>query len=47
LPARHLLTPCFHPKVENVVQVQIRKQRRNDSPYAKGNLTFERRLKYR
>ena len=47
LPARHLLTPCFHPKVEYVMQVQIRKQRRDDSPYAKGNFTFERRLKYR
>src|SRR5580698_5388828 len=28
LPARHFLTPCFHPKVKDVMQIQIRKQRR-------------------
>ena len=29
---RHLLTPCFHPKVEDVMQVHIRKQRRDHRP---------------
>src|SRR3984957_15375684 len=32
LPARHFLAPCFHPKVEDVMQVQIRKQRRDHRP---------------
>jgi hypothetical protein len=39
--------PLHNPLVEYVMQVDIGKQRRDDSPNAKDNLTFERRLKYR
>ena len=38
---------ALKPKVEHVMQVDVAQQRRNDSPYAKDNLTFERILKYR
>ena len=31
-----------HPYVERVVQKEIRQERANDSPYAKGNFSFER-----
>ena len=31
-----------HPSIEGVVQVEIRQQRRNYSPNAKGNFQFER-----
>jgi hypothetical protein len=47
LPARHFPPPCFHPKVENVVKIHIGQQRRNDSPNAKDNFEFERRLQFR
>ena len=39
LPARYLPSPCLCPKVENVVQIHVCQQRRNDSPNAKDNLT--------
>jgi hypothetical protein len=32
----------LYPKIENVMQVRIREQRRNHAPYTKGNFQFER-----
>jgi hypothetical protein len=43
----HSLAPGFYPQVENVVQVHVGEQRRNDSPNAKDNFEFERRLAFR
>ena len=31
-----------HPRVERIMQEQIRQERTNYSPYAKGNFSFER-----
>jgi len=36
-----VLPPVLYPKIENVMQVNVREQRRNHSPYAKGNFQFE------
>src|SRR5262249_11153773 len=47
IASRHFLAPGFDPEVEHVMQVHVGEQRRTDSTYAKGNLTFERILKYR
>jgi hypothetical protein len=41
------LPPVLDPQIEDVMKEDVRQQRRNDSPYAKDNLTFERILKYR
>jgi hypothetical protein len=41
------LSPLVRPEIQRIVQVDVRQQGRNDSPYAKDNLTFERILKYR
>jgi len=41
------LPPSLDPQIQHIMQIDIRQQRRDDSPYAKGNLTFERILKYR
>ena len=32
----------LHPHIERIMQEQIRQERTNDSPYAKGNFSFER-----
>jgi hypothetical protein len=39
---RILPAPDVHPKIECVVQVYIREERRNHAPYTKGNFQFER-----
>jgi hypothetical protein len=42
LALRMLPAPDVHPEIETVVQVNIREERRNHSPYTKGNFEFER-----
>jgi hypothetical protein len=37
-----LSTPCLSPQIEDVMEVDIRQQRRCHSPYTKGNFEFER-----
>ncbi len=44
--AHHLEAAVLHLLVQRI-QVNVRQQRTDDSPYAKDNLTFERILKYR
>jgi hypothetical protein len=38
IASRALFAPDVHPQVEHVMQIDIREQRRNDSPNAKDNL---------
>ena len=45
--ASRLLSPLIRPEIQHVMQVHVRQQGRDDSSYAKDNLTFERILKYR
>jgi hypothetical protein len=42
-----LFPPVLNPKIEGVVQVDIRQQRRNDGLNAKDNFEFERVAAYR
>ena len=39
---RDVRTPSRHPHVERIMQKQIRQDGAYDSPYAKGNFSFER-----
>jgi hypothetical protein len=32
VPGRNLLPPCVHPQIEGIVQIDVRKQRRNTAP---------------
>jgi hypothetical protein len=41
----HFFCPFQH--LVNLIEVQITEQRRNYSPNAKGNFSFERLLRYR
>jgi hypothetical protein len=43
----HFLAPSFYPQVENVMQIRVGEQWRSDSPNAKDNFAFERRLAFR
>jgi hypothetical protein len=47
IAAGHFVSPCLYPQVEYVVQVDVCQQGRNDSPDAKDNFEFERRLGFR
>jgi hypothetical protein len=42
LPGRVMRPPLLNPQIEDVVQVNIRQQRRCHSPNAKGNFQFDR-----
>src|SRR5450631_3364790 len=37
IAARYLFPPCLHPQVEHVMQIDVRQQRSDHSPYTKGN----------
>ena len=43
----HLPAPHLHPEVEDIVQIDIRQQRRNDGLNAEDNFQFERTVRYR
>jgi hypothetical protein len=45
--ASHLPPPGVDPKVEDVVQVDVRKQGGNDGLNAKDNFEFDRAVRYR
>ena len=47
LAFRHFLAPDLRPQIEDMMQVHVRQQRRDDSPNAKDNFEFERRLGFR
>ena len=36
-PGGPMLPPVLYPKIENVMQINVREQRRNHSAYTKGN----------
>src|SRR5580693_5088642 len=46
-PARPLPPPLVHPQIEDIMQIDVRQQRRYDSPNAKDNFEFDRRLAFR
>jgi len=42
IAVRLLSTPCLGPQIEDVMEIDVRQQRRCHSPYTKGNFEFER-----
>jgi hypothetical protein len=44
---RQLRIPLRHPPIKGIMQKQIGQQRADDSPNAKDNFEFERRLRFR
>jgi hypothetical protein len=41
LASRTLLAPDIHPEIEHIVEIDIDKERRDHSPYTKGNFGFQ------